>query len=402
MSHARKLAAALVLALALAAPAARADVPEPDLRADAAIVVDARTGEVLHAERPEERHAIASATKLMTALLALQEADPDDVFTAPRYDALPVESKIDLRKGERMEVEDLMEALLLESANDAAVTIARGVAGSRRAFVEEMNERARELGLDDTSFANPIGLDHPDNYSTARDLAALARRLLRDELFAEIVDMPKAVLETGSHRRVVRSRNELVRRHPFVDGVKTGHTERAGWVLVGSATGRGAQVVSVVLGAPSEEARDADSLELLRYGLDQYRRVPALRAGRPLASVDVRWYDGREVALTTAEDVALTVRRGEEIETVVDAPERLEGPLREGARVGTVSLVYRGETVRTAPLVTAAAVPEAGTLRRLTAVLGVPLTFPLAAVTVLAVILLALRFRVVRRRRARA
>lgn len=402
MSRARHLAAALLLILAFGAPAAGARAAPPDVRADAAIVVDARTGEVLFSKRPDERRAIASATKLMTALLALERREPDDALRATAYDALPVESKIDLREGERMEVADLLEALLLESANDAAVTLAVGIAGTRAAFVEEMNERARDLGLDGTSYANPIGLDDPDNRSTARDLAALARRLMANDRFARIVDMPSAVLETGARRRVVRNRNGLVRRHPFVDGVKTGQTRRAGWVLVGSAAGRGAKVISVVLGEPTEAARDEDSLALLRYGLDRFRRVPALRAGRTVTRAGVRWYDDREVALTTPADVAFTIRRGEELRRVVDVPEELEGPLPEGARVGSVALVYRGRTVRTAPLVTAAAVPEAGTVRRVTGTLGVPLTSLLVIVTVLAGMLVALRIRAVRRRRARA
>jgi D-alanyl-D-alanine carboxypeptidase (penicillin-binding protein 5/6) len=394
-------ALSLALALLLVPAAARADVARPDVRADGAIVVDARTGELLYQDHPDARRSIASTTKLMTALLVLERAQPGDVFTAPDYRASSVESKIGLREGETMTVDDLLEALLLESANDAAVTLAVGVSGSRAAFVEEMNARARELGLDDTTYVDPIGLGE-GNRSSARDLAALARLLLRNERFAAIVDRPSAVLESGARRRTVSNRNTLVRRHPFVDGVKTGHTRRAGYVLVGSATGRGAQVVSVVLGDPTEAARDADSLALLRYGLDQFRRVPVLRAGRVAARTDVRWFDDAEAALVTPRDVALTVRRGQEVRTVVDAPEELEGPLERGEQVGTVRVVYRGRTVRTAPLVTAAEVPGAGAVKRLTAVLGIALTVIAILATVVASLLVALRIRAVRRRRARA
>ncbi len=207
------------------AAAQEARAAPPDVRsADAAIVVDARNGEVMFAKRPRERHAIASTTKLMTALLALERASPSDVYAAPSYNALPVESKIDLATGERMAVRDLLEALLLESANDAAVSLAEGVSGSRDAFVTEMNARAGELGLDDTSYANPIGLDDPLNYSTAADLAALTVRLLRKPRFARIVDMPVAELETGARPRVIDNRNRLIAEHPWVSGVKTGHT----------------------------------------------------------------------------------------------------------------------------------------------------------------------------------
>ena len=198
---ARTLALALTLCGAMLGGAATApagaQAPPDASRASAAIVVDAGDGTVMLERDAGKRRPIASTTKLMTALLALERAEPGDVFTAPAYDALPQESKINLRRGERMAVRDLLEALLLESANDAAVTIAEGVSGSRAAFVEEMNARAEELGLRDTSYANPIGLDDPDNYSTARDLATLAARLLRNRRFARIVDMPQARARVG-------------------------------------------------------------------------------------------------------------------------------------------------------------------------------------------------------------
>jgi D-alanyl-D-alanine carboxypeptidase (penicillin-binding protein 5/6) len=398
----RSAAAAVALAAALPAQAATAQLPPPAPRAGSALLVDGRSGEVLYAKRPDDRRSIASATKLMTALLALERAKPGDVFTAPAYRALSVESKINLRRGERMAVEDLLEALLLESANDAAVAIAVNVAGSRDAFVRAMNARARELGLRGTSYANPVGLDDERNYSTARDLATLARRLLAHPLFARIVDMPRATLESGTRRRTVDNRNDLVRRFPFVDGVKTGHTRRAGYVLVGAATGRGVQVVSVVLGDPSENARDADTLALLRYGVDQFRRVPALRRERVIERVPVKYYDGERAELVSARTVALTVRRGERLRTIVDAPEEIEGPLPKGARVGRVAVVYRGRTVGTAPLVTAAEVPGAGPLRRLLSGLGSALTSMLVVVMFCAAMLVALRIRAIRTRRARA
>ena len=287
-------------------------------RPAAAILIDARDGSVLLSKDPRERRAIASTTKLMTALLAVELAEPTDVFTAPAYAASPVESKINLRKGERMRVDDLLEALLLESANDAAVTIAEGVSGTRKRFVAAMNARARSLGLDDTSYANPIGLDDPLNYSTAADLAALARRLLRDEPLARIVNQPSAVLESGARRRVVNNRNDLIARFPFVDGVKTGHTRSAGYVLVGAATGPlGSKVISVVLGEPSEAARDADTLALLRYGLAQFRREKALDAEQPGGQrLDQAPRRAREAG-ARPQDFLLVTRRGERVTTRV-------------------------------------------------------------------------------------
>ena len=147
-----------------------------------------------------------------------------------------------------------------------------------------MNRRARALGLRNTHYANPIGLDDPANYSSARDLATLARRLMANPTFAATVDRPRATLRSGDHPRTIRNRNLLIGRYPFVDGVKTGHTIGAHYILVGAAHGHGGKVVSVVLGEPSEGARDADTLALLRWGIDQYRRVTILRPGRTVAT----------------------------------------------------------------------------------------------------------------------
>ncbi|MBA2505904.1 MAG: D-alanyl-D-alanine carboxypeptidase, partial [Thermoleophilaceae bacterium] len=187
------------------------------------------------------------------------------------------------------------------------------------------------------------------------------------------VDRARAELRSGSRNRVVNNRNDLIARYPFVTGVKTGRTRRAGYLLVGSAEGRGAKVVSVVMGDPSEAARDADSLALLRYGIDQFRRRPAAVAGRTYAEAGVKYFD-RDVPLTVPDDVSLTVRRGERPALEPDAVPELEGPMRAGERVGTARVVYRRKTVERLPLVTAAEVPEASAPRKLFETLGLPLT----------------------------
>jgi D-alanyl-D-alanine carboxypeptidase (penicillin-binding protein 5/6) len=384
----RGRAAALVTlaaaAVAAAAPASAAE--RPSVGAPSAIVVDARTGSVLYEKSPDEERAIASATKLMTALLTLERAAPDDVFRAADYRAGPIESKIGLRPGERMRVRDLLVALLLESANDAAVTLAEGMAETRQGFVDAMNARAAELGLEETSFANPIGFDDPDNHSSARDLAALARLLLRNPRFADVVDRPSATLRSGARRRTIANRNRLVRSHPFVDGVKTGHTRAAGYVLVGSASRAGARVISVVLGTPSEAARDAQSLTLLRWGLSRFHRVRPVRAGRVLARAGVEHFDDRRVGLEAARSVALTVRRGARVRTRVDAPGELEGPIPAGRRVGTAVVLVNGRAAARVPLLTASAVPEASFTRRSGEGIGWAVAFVVLAVAVVATV----------------
>jgi serine-type D-Ala-D-Ala carboxypeptidase (penicillin-binding protein 5/6) len=396
----RTLALAAVLIAAAAAPASAAEPPPRVPNAQAGIVVDARDGTVMFAKRPDRERSIASTTKLMTALLALERAKPGDVFTAPVYNALPAESRINLRPGERMTVHDLLEALLLESANDAAVTLAEGVSGSREAFVEEMNARADELGLEHTSYANPIGLDEAGNYSSARDLATLTRVLLRRPRFARIVDMSEAELESGVRPRVVDNRNDLIAGYPWVSGVKTGYTLNAGNVLVGAAKGPGgARVISVVLGEPSEAARDQDTLTLLRWGLARFHRVRVLDPRRMLAQADIKYRD-TTARLVARRGAVLTIRDGERIRRRVNAPEEVEGPLAAGVRVGTVTVLLDGRPVRRVALVTAEEVPDAGTLRVLLSWLGVPLTLILSlailVAAVLALLKLSVRIRIIR------
>jgi D-alanyl-D-alanine carboxypeptidase (penicillin-binding protein 5/6) len=391
------VAASIALVLGAAAPAALAQSakrPPPVPGADAAIVVDGRDGDVMFAKNAGKRQSIASTTKLMTALLTLEGSRPREVFSASDYVAAPVESQIGLRPGERMTVRDLFVALLLESANDAAATLAEGVSGSVDAFVSDMNERASELGLEDTSYANPIGFDDPLNYSTASDLAVLSRELLRRPRFARVVDMPEADLASGARPRTIDNRNTLVATHPFVTGVKTGHTLGAGYVLIGSASGRGgARVISVVMGEPSEAARDAESLKLLRWGIGRFQRVRVLDDRRTMARAEIEYRDER-AALVPARDAVLTLRDGERVRRRIRAPEELEGPLSAGTRVGSVTVFVDGEPVRRVALVTASNVPEAGTVRVLISVLGVPLTVVLVLAILLGAALVATRLRV--------
>ncbi len=346
-----------VLALLLLSPGAAAQSPAGAPRlvgAKAAIVMEASTGDILLSRDRNQRRQIASTTKLMTVLVALERDDLDDVFSAADYDPAPAESQIGLRRGERMSVRDLLRATLLPSANDAAATLAVGTMGSTTAFVREMNRRARQLGLRDTHFANPIGLDDPDNYSTAHDLAKLAVELRRNEFFRRTVDLEVATLRSGAQKRIVGNRNALVRRVDAVNGVKTGFTARAGNVLVGSASRDGVTVISVVLGEASERARDVDSLALLRYGLDSYNARTVLPEGRVLDRIALRYRDGESVEVVAGATVKRVLRSGARTTvTVGGLPEEVDGPLPRGTRVAT-AVVRRGEEVLArVPVVTA-------------------------------------------------
>jgi D-alanyl-D-alanine carboxypeptidase len=277
--------AAALVACGLAAPPA-ASAAAPQIRAQAAILVEPTTGDVVYQRDAAKPRAIASTTKLMTVLLALERTRLGQTMAAVPYHGLPAESVIGLRAGERLTVADLLRGVLLASANDAAATLATRIGGSERAFVALMNSRAHELGLSHTHYANPIGLDDPDNRSSAEDLVKLTLILRRHAFFREVTDLPRATLHSGARERTVVNRNTLVRNVPEFNGVKTGHTLGAGYVLVGSATKHGITVISAVLGDPSEAARDADSLALVRYGLGRYRggpprRGPGHRQARP-------------------------------------------------------------------------------------------------------------------------
>lgn len=326
--------------------------------------MDARDGHVLYRNAPDRRAPIASTTKLMTALVATEKLRLDRRLRAGVYHAAAVESQIGLRPGERMSVADLLRALMLPSANDAAETLARGAGGSVRRFVRLMNRKADELGLRQTHYANPVGLDEPGNYSSARDLSRLARIVLKNDFLAETVATPRARLLTGARVRVVVNRNLLVGRVPWIDGVKTGHTLNAGYVLVGAGTRKGAKLVSVVMGTPSESARDADTLHLLDYGFRFYRRVHVLRRSAAVARPKVAFFGSRRVALRPARGFAVALRRGQRLRTSVDAPATLDGPIDRGARVGTVTVLVNGRALKTVALVTAGEVPRAGVVRK--------------------------------------
>ncbi len=270
------VAAAAVIGAPAAATAQSTSQKPPRLSSPAAILVEPATGDVVHARRADGRRAIASTTKLMTALVAVDRLELGDTIAAVPYRAAPVESQLGQRTGERFTVRDQLRALLLASANDAAATLAVRAGGSRARFVRLMNAKARELGLRDTRFANPIGLDDPRNYSTPADLAKLALVARANSFLRETMDRPRLTLRSGDRPRTIANRNTLVRTVPWVNGVKTGRTSQAGYVLVGSATQRGVSVVSVVMGAPTEAARNADTLALLRPGLRRYGGTTAV------------------------------------------------------------------------------------------------------------------------------
>lgn len=316
----------------------------PDLSARQWILLDTGDRAQLAGHEVGASNAMASTTKLMTAYLALRRLPLDKMLTAPPYSPIPGESLLGLQAGERMTVRDLLYGLLLPSGNDAAVTLADGVAGSEQAFVGEMNHEARRLGLGDTSYANPIGLDAPTNYTSPRDLARLTLALRRDELFRRIVDTAHITLQSGAQPRTITNRNSLLLSHGWINGVKTGYTPEAGNVLVATGTRKGVTLLSVVMGEPSEASRDSDSLALLDYGFSQYQRTEALRDGERVGSTDVPNADAR-IPLVAAKTVKATVRNTQDVAVSLKAPTAVEAPVRRGERIGTATVTLDGEPV---------------------------------------------------------
>jgi D-alanyl-D-alanine carboxypeptidase (penicillin-binding protein 5/6) len=361
-------AALLAAALCLAAPAAAAQKPRVEARAWA--LIDARDGEVLVSHAGAEHLPIASTTKLMTAWVALHELPLDKIVKAAPYRNPEYgESLMGLRAGERISVRDLLYGLILRSGNDAAHALAIAAAGSQARFVRQMNQRAAALGLADTHYANPVGLDQRGNFSSARDLATLTQHLLRIPAFAKIADSRSALLRSLRPPRRIATINELLLDAPWINGVKTGHTFGALYVLVGSGRRRGVELISVAIGAPTDEDRFSDNLELLEYGFRQYKRRRPIHAGQDLADPSIR-YSGGELPLRAARSIAIGLRRGQRLSLEVEAPSEVGGPVRRGAMLGHATVLVDGTPAAVVPLRAGRSIPEASAFDRARGFLG--------------------------------
>jgi serine-type D-Ala-D-Ala carboxypeptidase (penicillin-binding protein 5/6) len=390
-------------AAAAATPAAPATPKPPALLARAAVLVQPDTADVVYRRAASAQRPIASTTKLMTALITLEHADLDKVVTAIPYAAAPAESLMGLKAGDRVSIRDLLRGLLLPSGNDAAATLAVRVAGSRARFVRWMNKRAGELGLEGTHYSNPVGLDDAGNHSSAIDLAELALVLLKNPFFAATVDSKHLTVTMGGRRRTLTNRNTLLQDGSWIDGVKTGHTSQAGYVLVGAAKRRGVRLISVVLADPSEAARDSDSLALLRWGMRLFRSSAPVKKGQVLARPKLAFRD-EHAELVAAAGTRVVVRRGEPARVrVVGVPDEIDGPVAAGTRLGTAIVTRDGREVARVPIVTRTPIAAVTFGDRVSTSLPIVLVVGAAAVLVACSLLLVLRRRRrIRRRQARS
>ena len=354
----RVVPAAAALWIGIGASATAAAAPPPglaELPARALVLIAQGSGKVLFAEHANVELPIASTTKLMTALVTVEREQAGRTLVEQPYTAGVGESLADVPAGGRLPLADMLRAMLLPSGNNVAYSLAVDVGGSVARFVSMMNALAALLNLGRTHFTTPIGLDTPgDNYSTATDLARLARVVLRDPLIAKIVDQTSARLADGV---VVDNRNDLVGAYRWIVGVKTGSTQDAGQCLVAAASLNGVHLISVVLGAPSEAARDADTLALLRYGLSLFRSVPVAVVGRVYALIPVTGRS-RQARLIARRSLRVVLARSVRLHVSLNVvPARLVGPLRAGTVEGAIRVHENGRVVQSVALVTAAAVP---------------------------------------------
>lgn len=319
----------------------------PDIAARSWLLMDFQSGQVLQAQNPDERIEPASLTKLMTAYLA---------FTAIRQgrlkltDTLPVSEKAWRIEGSRMfldprqpaRVDDLLKGMIVQSGNDACITLAEGIAGSEEAFAELMNREAKRLGLANTHFINSTGLPHPQHYSTARDLARLAAALIRD--FPEFYRLYS--LKEFTYNKITQpNRNRLLWQDPYVDGVKTGHTEGAGYCLIASAKRGEMRLISVVAGAASDNARTMESQKLLNYGFQFYETYRLYRKGQTVATLPVYKGAAKNVAAGFDHDVYLSLPKGyyAQAKATLVSRQPLLAPLAKGQPVGTLTIEVGGK-----------------------------------------------------------
>ncbi|HEX3267654.1 MAG TPA: D-alanyl-D-alanine carboxypeptidase family protein [Gaiellaceae bacterium] len=328
----------LVVAAAALAFAAPVLCAPPRVTGRSYVVENGVTGEVLLARNASARVPIASITKLMTVLLTLEHTKPNETVVVSPEAADVGESSADLRAGDRLTVRELLEAALIQSANDAADALAIYVGhGSESRFVAMMNARAKQLGLRDTHFVRPDGLDAPGHVSSARDVTLLARVLMHRPLVRQIVRQRGATISGG---RNLHTWNDLLYSYPGIFGVKTGHTSAAGWSQVAAARRRGITVYATLLGSPGRGARDADLAELLDWGFSRYRPAAVAVRGHAYARAALG-YGGTHLELVASRSLTPMVRVDRPLVRRVVAATAVDLPVRQGQPLGAV-LVYQG------------------------------------------------------------
>ena len=369
MKKTASILTALLLCFLLAAPAAALDARDPaapEVAAPSAVLIERETGTVLYAKDETERRPPASVTKVMTLLLIAEAVDSgelalDDMVTASERAASMGGSQIWLEVGEQLSVSDMIKCVAVVSANDCAVALAEHLCGSEAAFVERMNQRAEELGLENTQFTNCTGLfDDTAHYTCALDIAVMSRELLSHEWIKDYTTIWMDSVRDGASE--LTNTNKLVRYYEGCTGLKTGYTSTAMYCLSASAERDGTEYIAVIMHAESIESRNKDASALLDYGFANFRLCP-LTSGEELPDVAVEL--GTEASVTPVYDgggaVLLRTKDAQGLTWSLDLPESVAAPVRAGERLGTLTLSNSSGPVAEVPIL------AGGTSERLSA-----------------------------------
>jgi D-alanyl-D-alanine carboxypeptidase (penicillin-binding protein 5/6) len=348
---------------------AQSNVYELDTKAKEMILVDFKTGTVLSGKNEDEKMYPSSMTKLMTAYLAFEQLKNgtlslDDTFSVSKKAWQTGGSKMFVRVDTRVRVEDLLRGIIIQSGNDATIVMAEGLAGSEEAFARKMTDKARELGMTNTNFKNASGLPDPDHYTTARDLATLAAALIRN--FPEYYHFYSETEYTYSDI-TQQNRNPLLYRDVGVDGLKTGHTEAAGYGLTASAVRNGQRLIVVVNGLSSTRERAQEPERILDWGFREFGTFPLFAAGETVADVPVWLGNESRVPLIVQEPVSIVMRRAvrNELKVTLKTQEPIAAPIEAGSVQGQLEVSAPGLDTITIPVVAGESVDRLGSFGRL-------------------------------------
>lgn len=365
----KKLAASLIVAAACMSGAVAQTVPAPALSAKAWLLLDETSGQVIASHAATTRIEPASLTKIMTAYVVFEALSKKELSAAQmvtvstRAWKVPAgSSKMFLEPGSKVSVDDLLRGLMIQSGNDAAIALAEAVSGSVEAFVARMNETAARLGLHATHFASPHGLPDPGTYSTASDLSVLATRYIRD--FPQLYKTYDSAKHFTYNKITQPNRNRLLWLDPSVDGLKTGHTESAGFCIVATAQRpNGAdqrRLITVVVGTASDKLRTQESRELLEWGFQGFNTIKLYARGQAVATPEV--WKGEQDSLKAgfARDAYVTVPAGAKVEPVWTPQDPLIAPIAAQSAIGAVRVLVDGKPAMQFPVVALEPVAEAG------------------------------------------
>ena len=322
------------------------------ISAECAILIDAQTGRVLYEKQAEEKSLIASTTKIMTALVICEQTNVLDRVKIPK-EAVSIEgSSMYLKEGEVLTVQELLYGLMLQSGNDAAVALAIYCGGTVEGFTELMNDKAHRLGMTQSHFANPNGLDSPGNYSTARDMAILTAYAMQNPIFAQTVSTKTITIG----ERCLRNHNKLLWQLEGANGVKTGYTKAAGRILISSVTRMGRQLIAVTFNAPDDWQ---DHKTLIEDGFSRFTVQKLIRQGQTLGQLELAGGQEASVDLIAAEDFSYSLAQGERVTISLPEAGFAYAPVAEGQEAGFAHILVDGTAVAKVPLVYGATIERA-------------------------------------------